>query len=114
MWEIFSVFTFCNQEIALERVEICNLEEGVIVSKELGSFNINKCHCYDPNEEYRLRVILHKIGIDSRLKPCMKSLAEVAKQREDSAEAWKRFIGYFGAGDVKHATEERKTKSQEV
>ena len=41
---------------------------------KLRNFSIDRCHCFDPNEEFKLRQILHDIGID-RLEYHFKALA---------------------------------------
>jgi hypothetical protein len=80
VWELFTLFTFCNKELALERIYMLsvNSKDGdeVDALKELESFDINKAHCFDPNEELKLRSIMNMIGIE-RLQRCIKTLANV-------------------------------------
>ncbi len=66
VWELFSLFTFCNKELALERLELLPLEGGI----QLQRFNIDHAHCFSPNEEFRLRQLLHDMDI-ARLKACV-------------------------------------------
>ena len=81
VWELFSIFTFCNKELALERIHILPVrtklpdDDGRFdIPGELRSFDINKAHCFGPNEEFKLRAILHEIGVH-RFRSCMSALA---------------------------------------
>lgn len=76
IWELFTLFTFCNKELALQRIEIIFLDgtESTIVQK-LKSFNLNDAHCFDPNEEFKLRHIMRNIGLD-RLDACISALTK--------------------------------------
>jgi hypothetical protein len=80
VWELFTLFTFCNKELALERIHMVNVKskDGAEVDtlKELENFNINKAHCFDPNEELKLRTIMNMIGIE-RLQNCIKNIANL-------------------------------------
>ena len=42
VWELFTLFTFCNKEMALERIVIVPIEEDVDIIQELMTFDINK------------------------------------------------------------------------
>ena len=56
---------FCNDELALERIEIILLDDFDEIHKQLLNFKIDEAHCYDPNEEYKLRYIFdmaEKVG----------------------------------------------------
>jgi hypothetical protein len=84
VWELFSLFTFCYKELALERIVVLSLEEGsggggsgasFDLATEMRNFNIDNAHCFDPNEEYKLRQIIHDIGVD-RLKTSLQTLAD--------------------------------------
>lgn len=89
IWEFFTLLTFCNKELALERVEIKLIpshkdEDPETTFNELfakmKSFNFDNAHCYDPNEEFKLRKIISNVGI-KRLGGCMESLAEILKKK---------------------------------
>jgi hypothetical protein len=56
------VFTFCNKELALERIEIIFLDSKEECLKCLKQFNFEEAHCYDPNEELKLRNLFAIIG----------------------------------------------------
>ena len=36
-----------------------NIKDAI---ENLENFDINNAHCFDPNEEYKLRIIMNKIG----------------------------------------------------
>ena len=48
------LFTFCNKELGLERMQIICIDD-IDVVKEIEDFDIDNAHAFDPNEEYRLR-----------------------------------------------------------
>lgn len=84
LWELFTLFTFCNKELAVERVEIISIGQFNF-SDLIKSFKgdvanfINNSHCFDPNEEFRLRhIMLNIIGAD-RLQNCLDVLSELEK-----------------------------------
>jgi hypothetical protein len=60
------LFTFCNKELGLERMQIICIDEDIDVVEAIENFDINKAHAFDPNEEYRLRyIMLDVIGKDT-------------------------------------------------
>ena len=60
------LFTFCNKELGLERLQIICIDEDIDVVEAIENFDINKAHAFDPNEEYRLRyIMLDVIGKDT-------------------------------------------------
>lgn len=81
VWELFSLFTFCYKELAIERIVVLSLEDGsgggasFNLATEMRNFDIDNAHCFDPNEEYKLRQIIHDIGVD-RLKTSLETLAD--------------------------------------
>lgn len=46
VWEVFSLFTFCNKELAAERLLFLSLDSNI----QLENFHIDHAHCFDPNE----------------------------------------------------------------
>lgn len=88
VWELFSLFTFCNKELAIERIHIRPVktktpgDDGQVdIPGELRGFDINRAHCFGPNEEFKLRAILHEVGID-RLADCMAALARTYQRKK--------------------------------
>lgn len=84
IWELFSLFTFCNKELALERIEIVFLNDqnnSDELLTHLLDFDIDSAHCFDPNEEYKLRKIMYDIGIET-LKSSLKILGQNLKKTE--------------------------------
>jgi len=85
VWEVFTLFTFCNKELALERIELLPLVDksnnNFDVLQELENFDIDRAHCFDPNEEFKLRNIMHDVGID-RLKTSINHMAKLYKSKD--------------------------------
>jgi hypothetical protein len=76
VWELFCVVAFCHKELAVDRIKILYYSEltKADVTCMLLEFDIDKAHCFDPNEELKLRNLIFDIGLD-RLKLCLKALA---------------------------------------
>lgn len=119
VWELFSIFTFCYKELAVERIRIVALNDGddarSRLVENLRSFSIDQAHCFgefvalhvslpslhvmacgasrsgrssapfsaqpnangpaDPNEESKLRNIIHDVGV-VRLQESLEVLAD--------------------------------------
>jgi hypothetical protein len=73
VWELQSVFTFCVKELALERIEVVPVG-GFDARKALSKWTLDEAHCFDPNEEYRLRRLVHHIG-EERFYDSVRNLA---------------------------------------
>lgn len=77
IWELFMLFTFCNTDLALERIQILCIEEDFDPVEAIRTFDINAAHCYDPNEEFRLRyLMLEVVGADA-LKNSIKAMEKL-------------------------------------
>mmetsp|Transcript_25986 Transcript_25986/g.57346 ORF Transcript_25986/g.57346 Transcript_25986/m.57346 type:complete len:686 (-) Transcript_25986:208-2265(-) len=64
VWELFTLFSFAREELAAERVVILPLHRGDDIFSQLANFKLDDAHCYDPNEEIRLRQVIHGVGVD--------------------------------------------------
>ena len=73
VWELQSVFTFCVKELAVERIEVVPVG-GFDARKALAKWTLDEAHCFDPNEEYRLRRLVHHIG-EERFYESVRNLA---------------------------------------
>ena len=67
IWELFVLVAFLPMESVLERFQVVTLEtgenEGVFsLSDQLLCFDVANAHCYDPNEEARLRKVIDALG----------------------------------------------------
>ena len=66
--EIFMLFAFGDKDTAMKRIEFMPiLEEGVTTEslcESLCAFTLEEAHCYDPNEEARLRSVMRAVGED--------------------------------------------------
>jgi DNA-binding NtrC family response regulator len=57
------VFVFAQNNLAVKRVQLEKLEgEHVDVPSVLAQFHLQGCHCYDPNEEHKIRSIIKECG----------------------------------------------------
>ena len=62
VWELCTLFSFVSVEHALKQLEVETL--GEIHIEALGEFAFEKSHCFDPNEEKRLRSVIEAVGED--------------------------------------------------
>ena len=106
--ELFTLFTFCNKEsFATERITILKLEEDLNIVEELRNFDINSCHCFGPDEEYKLRYIITEIGIE-RIVNGFKELATIIDKNEKlssqevQSSYWPKFSSYVYPSDSKY------------
>ena len=74
VWELQSVFTFCLKELAVERVVVVAVDGGVTRDSFL-KWSLDEAHCFDPNEEFRLRRLMHSMG-EHRFVSSVHNLAE--------------------------------------
>ena len=63
-WELCTLFSFMREEQALERVELVTTDSNVNVMEILTTFDVMNAHCYDPNEEAKLRRVIGAVGTD--------------------------------------------------
>lgn len=79
IWELFSLFTFCNRELALERLKIIPVHDGksvVNLAEQVNNFNIDNAHCFDPNEEFKLRHLMIDVIGDKELTESLKTIQQ--------------------------------------
>ena len=74
VWELHAVFAFCIRELALDRVIVVDAGGGDALKCTALSWTIDDAHCFDPNEELRLRRLAEVIGFE-RFAACVRDLA---------------------------------------
>ena len=62
IWELFVLFSFVDSTEAVKRLQLCPLLEDGDLSKNLSTFDVTQAHCYDPNEEIKLRKVISASG----------------------------------------------------
>eukprot|EP00928_Gymnodinium_smaydae_P008031 TRINITY_DN12887_c0_g2_i1.p1 TRINITY_DN12887_c0_g2~~TRINITY_DN12887_c0_g2_i1.p1 ORF type:complete len:652 (+),score=49.96 TRINITY_DN12887_c0_g2_i1:110-1957(+) len=60
-WELLVLFSFVEIESAKKRVEFVPLDLGI--HSQLRAFDVDSAHCFDPNEERRLRAVINALGV---------------------------------------------------
>jgi hypothetical protein len=87
VWELFTLFAFMGKAQAEKRVEFVPLvrahEELEDVLRGLQTFSLPNSHCFDPNEEARLRDIIHARG-GGMFEGRIRDLAASLTRRSDS------------------------------
>eukprot|EP00929_Paragymnodinium_shiwhaense_P037855 TRINITY_DN20086_c1_g1_i3.p1 TRINITY_DN20086_c1_g1~~TRINITY_DN20086_c1_g1_i3.p1 ORF type:complete len:602 (+),score=21.69 TRINITY_DN20086_c1_g1_i3:206-2011(+) len=67
-WELCLLLAFMEVNVAMEKIHLVKLdEEGTAESKALLrmlEFDIMQAHCYDPNEESRVRNVISSVGVE--------------------------------------------------
>ena len=78
VWELFTLFTFCNKELAGQRITTLSVETDLNFElvEEMKHFSLDNAHCFSPNEELKLRAIMNDVGLH-RLKSCIESVIKV-------------------------------------
>merc|ERR1711879_897941 len=63
-WELITLFSFIGREAAEERVLLLPLDEDPLCETfvQLTSFDVKDAHCYDPNEESQLQMVIERSG----------------------------------------------------
>eukprot|EP00622_Pseudochattonella_farcimen_P004961 FR740484.1.p1 GENE.FR740484.1~~FR740484.1.p1 ORF type:complete len:225 (+),score=3.23 FR740484.1:85-675(+) len=100
-WELCTLFSFMREEQAIERVELLSLSASDIM-EELTKFDVRNAHCYDPNEEAKLRTVIHAVGqaqfnkrIRNLAKACVRNASRRTSIVEASARRFKSRLGSF-------------------
>ena len=64
--ELFMMFAFADEENAVSRIELVPIEaDGVTresILANMAHFKLDDAHCYDPNEEIKLRAVMKEVG----------------------------------------------------
>ena len=93
MLELFIMFAFSEDEAAAERIELVPIEaDGVTresILESMSSFELENAHCYDPNEEIKLRSVMAAVG-EEKFVARMRSLAGKIRARDESRAARER------------------------
>ena len=107
-WELFTLFSFQGHKRALAKVELLPLlkdrsqhskmermlksaketarESEDNVLNNLLSFDVQRSHCYDPNEESNLRSVIIAVGAERFNESIRKLAKEVIQAREKAGE----------------------------
>ena len=82
LWELFCIFSFCNKELALERVEVEILEQesSSKIFEELANFDLDQAHCFSPIDEYKLRNIIYDIS-ETRFQEFVRAMADILRRK---------------------------------
>lgn len=62
VWELYAVFAFCIKELAADRVIIVDAGGGDQLKENALKWSLDDAHCFDPNEELKLRRLFCIIG----------------------------------------------------
>ena len=85
IWELFVMFSFADVSEAQKRLTIVPLEDGVGLNESLASFDSCNAHCYDPNEEAKLRQVISAAGSDGHESEFNVKIRKLAQYVGDSA-----------------------------
>jgi len=102
MLELFIMFAFSEDEAAAERIKLVPIEaDGVTresILESMSSFELEGAHCYDPNEEIKLRSVMAAVG-GEQFVDRIRSLAEKIRAA-DTVKAAREEAGGGGRGGV--------------
>ena len=98
MLELFIMFAFSEDEAAAERIELVPIEaDGVTresILESMSNFKLEDAHCYDPNEEIKLRSVMADVG-EEKFVARIRGLADKIRAK-DEAEAARGEAGEGG------------------
>ena len=67
VWEIFTLFAVASDEVALRRIELVTFGDDTThqheVLERLCRFELSAAHCFDPNEEFKLKAVISAVGV---------------------------------------------------
>ena len=85
MLELFMLFAFADEENAVSRIELVPIEaDGVTresILESMANFKLNDAHCFDPNEEIKLRTVMAAVG-EEKFVGRIRSLAGKIRRRD--------------------------------
>ena len=89
--ELFMMFAFADEENAVSRIELVPIEaDGVTresILDNMAEFKLDDAHCYDPNEEIKLRAVMKEVG-EKKFVGRIRALAgKIRAQDEEKARA---------------------------
>ena len=83
--ELFMIFAFAdetNEEEMMNRIVLVPIEEEGVdldyICQSFANFNLDNAHCYNPNEEARLRAVMRGVGEDAFTQR-IRSLAKLSR-----------------------------------
>jgi len=62
IWELFTLLAFSEVGLAADCLQLIPLTDGKC--DKLATFELSSAHCYDPNEEAKLRLVIASVGND--------------------------------------------------
>ena len=83
--ELFMMFAFADEENAVSRIELVPIEaDGVTresILDNMAHFKLDDAHCYDPNEEIKLRAVMAEVG-EEKFVGRIRALAGKIRERD--------------------------------
>ena len=87
MLELFMMFAFADEANAVSRIELVPIEaDGVTresILESMARFTLEDAHCYDPNEEIKLRGVMAAVG-EEKFVGRIRSLAGKIRARDEA------------------------------
>ena len=112
MWELYVLAMFNNENV-MDKVHVAeHAGAGVNLSKVLGLFSFDSAHCFDPNEEARLRGVIEAGGEEDFCRSLRALGRQIGHQNKQNA-ALQELIG--GQNEMKQETKvQREEMKQET
>ena len=89
--ELFMMFAFADEENAVSRIELVPIEaDGVTresILDNMAEFKLDDAHCYDPNEEIKLRAVMKEVGEEKFVGRIRALAGKIRAQDEERARA---------------------------
>ena len=95
--ELQTVFAFSIPEISVSHIVVCKIDgdltDAASFEETLKKWSLNDAHCFDPNEEFKMRLVAYAIG-EERFLDAVRSLSEcgILQERPFYVRACERVI----------------------
>ena len=111
MWELYVLAMFNNENV-MDKVHVAeHAGAGVNLSKVLGLFSFDSAHCFDPNEEARLRGVIEAGGEEDFCRSLRALGRQIGHQNKQNA-ALQELIG--GQNEMKQETKVQREEMIEM
>merc|ERR1712176_1289142 len=80
-WELCTLFSFMSAEQAHARLKLVAIGDRCDMLALLRNFDVREAHCYDPNEEERLRKVIDAVG-EERFNKSIRKIGEPVAPRQ--------------------------------
>ena len=75
VWELQTVFSFDIRELSIDRIALLPIGDLDALLEKVDTWTLDSAHCFDPNEELKMRRIAYAIG-ENKFTEAVRALRE--------------------------------------